>query len=110
MKAGAAAIADIKHFEAARTHNEKWMDWLRIEIAKLGLETPPSVGNFLLIGFPDVPGKRAADADAFLVARGLILRQVASYGLPNYLRMTVGSEEANRLVVKALAEFMGAGS
>jgi histidinol-phosphate aminotransferase len=110
MKAGAAAIADIKHFEAARTHNEKWMDWLCIEIAKLGLETPPSVGNFLLIGFPDVPGKRAADADAFLVARGLILRQVASYGLPNYLRMTVGSEEANRLVVKALAEFMGAGS
>ena len=39
--------------------------------------------------------------------RGLILRSVASYGLPDALRMTIGSEEANRLVVAALAEFLG---
>ena len=39
--------------------------------------------------------------------RGLILRRVKAYKLPNALRMTVGSEEANRLVVAALAEFMG---
>ena len=39
--------------------------------------------------------------------RGLMLRQVGAYKLPNALRMTVGSEEANRLVVKALAEFLG---
>ena len=39
--------------------------------------------------------------------RGLILRQVGAYKLPNALRMSVGTEEANRLVVKALAEFMG---
>jgi histidinol-phosphate aminotransferase len=37
----------------------------------------------------------------------LILRRVSSYHLPDALRMTVGTEEANRLVVKALAEFMG---
>ena len=55
------------------------------------------------------PGRqdRATDADAFLMKRGLILRQVGAYKLPNALRMTVGSEEANRLVVKALAEFLG---
>ena len=55
--------------------------------------------------FPDA--KQAADANAFLMKRGLVLRQVTSYKLPNALRMTVGSEEANRLVVKALAEFLG---
>ena len=68
---------------------------------------PPSVGNFLLIRFPDDAGKTAADADAFLMSRGLILRQVASYNLPAYLRLTVGSEEANRLLVASLAEFLG---
>ena len=42
----------------------------------------------------------------FLMKRGLILRAVASYGLPDCLRLTVGPEEANRLVVQALADFM----
>jgi histidinol-phosphate aminotransferase len=66
----------------------------------------PSVGNFVLIHFPKTPGKTAKDADAFLTRRGLILRAVASYGLPDALRMTIGSEEANRLVVAALADFL----
>ena len=72
----------------------------------LGLEVTPSIANFVLIHFPDTPGRTAEDADAFLTQRGLILRRVAAYKLPNALRMTVGSEEANRLVVAALAEFV----
>ena len=48
----------------------------------------------------------AKDADAFLTARGLILRQTTAYKLPNALRMTVGTEEANRLVVAALKDFL----
>ena len=40
------------------------------------------------------------------LARGLILRQTTAYKLPNALRMTVGTEEANRLVVAALKEFL----
>ena len=67
----------------------------------------PSVANFVLIHFPETKGRTAADADAFLSRRGLILRRVTAYQLPNALRMTVGSEEANRLVVAALAEFIG---
>jgi histidinol-phosphate aminotransferase len=63
------------------------------------------VANFILIHFKDT--KTASDANAFLMKRGLILRQVGAYKLPNALRMTVGSEEANRLVVKSLAEFLG---
>jgi histidinol-phosphate aminotransferase len=73
----------------------------------LGLKVTPSVANFVLIHFPDVPGHGAEEADDFLTRRGLILRRVAAYRLPNALRMTVGTEEANRLVVAALSEFMG---
>src|SRR3546814_3706415 len=108
MEAGVAAIRDAEHFEKARAHNEKWLGWLTAEIGKLGLTVAPSVANFLLIRFPDDAGRTARDADAFLMKRGLILRQVASYGLPSYLRMTIGTAEANRLVVQALADFMGA--
>lgn len=107
LKAGVAAMHDTDHVDAARAHNDKWLDWLSSEIGKLGLEVAPSVANFLLIRFPMEQGRTARDADAFLMKRGLILRQMVSYGLPDCLRLSVGTEEANRLVVAALAEFMG---
>jgi histidinol-phosphate aminotransferase len=107
IAAGIAAIQDSAHVEASRAHNEKWLGWLTAEIGKLGLEVTPSIANFVLIHFPTTPGRAAADADEFLTKRGLILRRVTSYHLPNALRMTVGSEEANKLVVAALAEFVG---
>jgi histidinol-phosphate aminotransferase len=107
MAAGIASIRDSRHVETARAHNERWRAWLADEIAKLGLNVTPSVANFVLIHFPERQGRTAKDADAFLTARGLILRRVEAYKLPNALRMTVGSEEANRLVAAALAQFMG---
>ena len=107
IAAGIAAIRDTAHVEKSRTHNAKWLAWLTEEIGKLGLPVTPSVANFVLIHFPETKGKTAKDADAFLTKRGLILRQVGAYKLPNALRMSVGTEEANRLVVKALAEFLG---
>jgi histidinol-phosphate aminotransferase len=105
--AGIAAIEDAAHVERSRAHNERWLAWLTAEIGKLGLTVTPSVANFVLIHFPAHKGHTAAEADAFLSARGLVLRQVGVYGLPHALRMSVGTEEANRLVVKALAEFLG---
>jgi len=107
IAAGIAAIEDHAHQERAREHNERWLAWLTQEIQALGLTVTPSVANFLLIHFPDTKGRSAKDADAFLTARGLILRQVGGYKLPNALRMSVGSEEANQLVVAALKEFLG---
>jgi histidinol-phosphate aminotransferase len=107
IAAGVAAIEDTAHVETSRAHNTKWLGWLSQEITRLGLVVTPSVGNFLLIHFPEEKGRTAKDADAFLTARGLILRQVSAYKLPNALRMSVGTEEANRLVVAALAEFLG---
>lgn len=104
--AGIAAIQDAGHVERSVAHNTKWLAWLTAEIGKLGLEVTPSVANFILIHFPQTKGRTAAEADKALTARGIILRQVGAYGLPNALRMSVGSEEANRLAVATLAEFM----
>jgi len=106
IAAGIAAIEDHAHQERAREHNDRWLAWLAQEFEKLGLTATPSVANFLLIHFPETKGRTAKDADAFLTARGLILRQVGAYKLPNALRMSVGIEEANRLVVAALKEFL----
>ncbi len=101
---GAAAVQDKAHLAAAIAHNSKWLPWLTAEIRKLGLRADDSAANFVLIHFPNEEG--AAAADAFLSARGLILRRVASYGLPDCLRLSVGSEEANHLVIAALRDFM----
>jgi histidinol-phosphate aminotransferase len=106
IAAGIAAIRDAAHIEYSRTHNARWLPWLTEEIGKLGLKVTPSVANFILIHFPETKGKTAKDADAFLTKRGLVLRQVGAYHLPNALRMSVGTEEANYLVVEALADFL----
>jgi histidinol-phosphate aminotransferase len=107
MAAGIAAIQDDAHVAKAVEHNEQWLAWLAREIEGLGLKVTPSVGNFLLVHFPKDPGRTAKEADAFLSSRGLILRRIDAYGLPDALRLTVGGEEANRLVVETLREFLG---
>jgi len=106
IAAGIAAVRDRAFVEDAVTHNDTWLPWVTEELQKIGLQVTPSVGNFVLIHFPDADGKRAVDADAYLSARGCVLRLVGNYGLPNGLRMSIGSEEANRTVVGALSEFM----
>jgi histidinol-phosphate aminotransferase len=106
LEAGIAAIEDVAHVEASARHNAEWLAWLTREISALGLKVTPSVANFLLIHFPSTPGRTATDADEFLSSRGVIVRAVGSYGLPNAIRMTIGVEEANRLVVATLAEFV----
>lgn len=108
INAGVAAVEDQPFVQAAIAHNEKWLPWLTSELTALGLTVTPSVGNFLLIHFPKAAGKTANDADAFLVSKGLVLRKVGAYGLPDALRLTIGTEEANRHLVATLKEFLGA--
>lgn len=107
IAAAAAAIRDRAHVDRAIAHNDAWLPRLTEALTALGLEVTPSVGNFVLIHFPDGDGARsAAAADRHLVARGFVLRQVAPYGLPNALRMTIGTDAANEGVIEALAAFM----
>ena len=106
IAAGIAAVKDRSFLDAAIAHNEEWLPWVVDELEKIGLKVTPSVGNFVLIHFPDSDGKRAVDADAYLSSKGCILRMVGNYGLPNSIRMTIGSEDANKTVVSVLRDFM----
>ncbi|MHA7775724.1 histidinol-phosphate transaminase [Roseibium sp. M-1] len=105
--AGIAAVRDREFVTKSIEHNDTWLVWVTTELEKLGLKVTPSVGNFVLVHFPDEDGKRAPDADAYLLERGCVLRMVGNYGLPNSIRMTIGSEDANRTVVNHLKDFLG---
>jgi len=106
IEAGIAALADTAHTQKAVAHNDHWLPWLTEKLAALGIEVTPSVGNFLLLRFPGDGGRDAKAADAYLTARGFVLRAVVAYGLPDCLRMTIGTAEANEGVVAALTTFM----
>ncbi len=106
--AGIAAIEDLAHVDAASRHNEVWLPWLGDQLGALGLDVVPSVGNFVAVEF-DESGARTADAAlAFLQRRAILPRNIAAYGLPNHVRITVGLEDENRAVVDAVAEFLAA--
>jgi len=107
IAAAVAAIGDGAHMDQAVAHNDRWLTWVTGELQKLGLEVTPSVANFVLIHFPGSISKSAADADAALSAKGILLRRVEGYGFPNALRMTIGTEDENRQAIAALADFMG---
>lgn len=106
LLAGAAAVRDRDHVDKSAAHNHHWLPRVTEGLEELGLTVTPSVGNFVLIHMPDEPGKTAADADAFLLSRGIVLRQVGAYGFPNALRMTIGSEAANLATLEAFAAFL----
>jgi histidinol-phosphate aminotransferase len=105
--AGIAALDDQKHLEVSRANNERWLPWTAAELKKLGLEVVSSVAHFVMVCFPDQPGKNADAANDFLLERGIIVRKVAAYRLPHSLRITIGREDEMRAVVAALAAFMG---
>jgi histidinol-phosphate aminotransferase len=104
--AGIAALEDVAATERARAHNEVWRSWLTRELTALGLELTPSVANFVLAGFP-APPKDANAAWDFLRARGILVRKVGVYHLPEHLRITIGTETEMRAVVAALGAFLG---
>lgn len=106
MLAAKAAIEDTAHIRMSREHNARWRDRLSEEITRLGLKVTPSVANFVLIHFPETGARTAAKADAFLTSRGLVLRALGNYKLPHALRLTIGTDEANELVLATLRDFM----
>ena len=101
LEAGLAAIRDQAYVDDCRVKNEVWRDWLAREIAEAGLPVVPSKGNFLLVE----AGERVGALDEHLKSRGLIARRVDGYGLPGHLRISIGDEEACRLVADAISQF-----
>jgi histidinol-phosphate aminotransferase len=104
LAAGVAAVLDQASVDAARTHNDIWLPWLAEQLTRLGLTVTPSVGNFLLVHFKD-----AEAANAHLTKHGIITRKMGAYGLPQCLRISIGTEDECRAVVETLAGFVRQG-
>jgi histidinol-phosphate aminotransferase len=96
--AAVAALADPDHVERSRQVNAAGLCQLSEGLAALGWRVPPSVGNFVLVdtGGPALPVYEA------LLRRGIIVRPLGNYGLPNHLRITVGLPEQNARLIAAV--------
>ena len=106
IMAGTAAIEDIKFQEKSFQHNKIWMKWLENEIQLLKLDFQPSITNFLLVQFPETADHSAKKAETFLAERGILVRGMEVYGLPNHLRISIGNEIENKILVKELKSFL----
>ncbi len=104
LEAATAALGDEAHQKASRDLVETWRPRLTQALRGFGFEVLPSAGNFVMVKF-EGEGKGAAEANAFLHTKGIIVRPVGGYGLPDWLRITVGTEDQNRAVIDALSEF-----
>ncbi|MGH6890454.1 MAG: histidinol-phosphate transaminase [Rhizomicrobium sp.] len=104
QRAASAALRDRDHVARSIAHNTEWKNRLVQNIRQAGLRVDETEGNFLLVHFRSPSDAR--DADTLLNERGFVLRPVANYGLPQCLRLTIGSAAANRGVAEALAEFV----
>lgn len=102
--AGIAAVGDRHHLASARRHNSEWLPRLTAGLRALGLEVLPSAGNFVLARFPGGADESVA-ADRFLRDNGIIVRPVAGYGLPEALRITIGSDEQNSALLEVMQGF-----
>ncbi len=104
----AAAVASLGDDDfAARSVDlvRRNRDVLARGVERLGLEAAPSQGNFVLVRFPD-PARTADAAELFLAGRGVLVRGLKGYGLPDSLRITVGRDAEMERVLAELEAFV----
>lgn len=102
--AALAALDDTEHVQKTRANNSAGLAFYEAECRKLRIEYVPSYANFILIKVGD--GKRVFQE---LQKRGVITRPMAGYGLPEWLRISVGTPQENQRCIDALREAMQAG-
>lgn len=108
--AAIAAIEDADFVERSRAHNREWRTWLANEVAALGnhgLRAVPSATNFLLVLFEGAVS--AEQAYLGLMESGYIVRWLPGQGLPNALRITIGTEQEMRGLAAALRRIVAGG-
>ncbi len=98
-----AAVRDTNFVEKCRVDNARMRAWLAEALAELGVPSDTSCANFILARFASE--QEATDCDEYLKTKGVIVRKVAGYGLPNCLRITVGDESGCRRVAHAVKSF-----
>jgi len=107
--AAVAALGDRDFVDHARAHNTRWRGWFADEVGKLGnagLRAVPSGANFVLVTFDGALTAEAAYAG--LMEAGYIVRWLPGQGLPNALRITIGTEDETRGVIAALRSLANA--
>ena len=106
LAAAAAALDDQEHIAATVALNRQGLRRLCDGLAALGLKVLPSAANFVLCDL----GRPAAAVDEALKRRGVIVRPVANYGLPDHLRISTGTAEQNERMLAAMAAALAAGA
>ncbi len=102
--AAIAALAEPGWVEKGQAHNAEYRPRLAAGVEAAGLKVWPGEGNFVMV---DLGTAGMADAaDLFLRGRGIIVRKIGGYGLPQCLRVTVGTAEEVGLAVDGFADFM----
>jgi histidinol-phosphate aminotransferase len=95
--AALAALADEDYVDASRALNRQGLAQLAAGFAALELPSLPSHGNFVLVKVGD-----SATVNQRLLAQGIIVRPVGNYGLPEWLRVSVGTSDENARLLAAL--------
>ena len=95
--AAVAALEDLAFVEAVAENNRQGMAQLTTAFDELGLEWIPSFGNFVTVRVGD-----AVKVDKSLLEQGVIVRPIAGYGMPEWLRVSVGLPEENARFILAL--------
>ena len=108
LAAGVAAVEDVEALLRAQAHNQRWLAWFSERLAALGIPLTPSVANFVLARFPDDSRKNADAVFGFLQRHGILTRKMGAYGLPQYLRITIGTGDEMERVATTLGEIMTA--
>lgn len=103
LAAAEAAFGDTEYTNRCRTENTRLRAWLSGALAEVGVVSDMSCANFILARFTD--RDEAEACDEFLKSRGLIVRRVTGYNLPNALRITIGDEDACRRVAATITDF-----
>lgn len=99
--AALAALSDTAHVASCRVRNRHQRTALIDALRALGLRVPDSHGNFVLIDF-EGSGHRAAAIEQALLDHGVVVRPMRGYGLPECLRVTIGTEDDQSRFLHAL--------
>ncbi len=102
--AGVAALSDDAFIERSVSHNTQWRQWTVNELTKLGLKVWPSAGNFVLTSFKDE--EQAEACRLSLKDKGILVRQMGAYKLPQSLRISIGTEEEMNLAISAIKDYL----
>jgi len=103
LAAACAALDDAEYLSQSRACNTAGMQQLETGFKQLGLDWIPSRGNFIAVDF----GRDASPINQALLRDGVIVRPMAGYGMPTFLRVSIGTEAENARFLDVLRKALG---